>query len=161
MTKLLSLGCVSPIPSWVVHTWGLFLISSIPSWAVYTWALLLISSIPSWVVYTRGLLLISPIPSWVVYTWGLFLMCSPLICIKISPAQSESFRVVSSLLKKKAVTTNSTNNKKYLHWTFWLLSKDRGYKNNGANYIQISLRTNTGELEKISVNYVGIKGKFT
>ena len=63
--------------------------------------------------------------------------------------------------KKKAVTTNSTNNKKYLHWTFWLLSKDRGYKNNGANYIQISLRTNTGELEKISVNYVGIKGKFT
>ena len=112
-------------------------------------------------LYPRGLLLISSIPSSVVYTWGLFLMCSPLICIKISPAQSESCRVVSSLLKKKAVTTNSTNNKKCLHWTFWLLSKDRGYKNNGANYIQISLRTNTGELEKISVNYVGIKGKFT
>ena len=67
---------ICSLPSWVVYTWGLFLISCIPSWVVYTWGLLLISSIPSWLVYTWGLLLISPIPSWVVYTWGFFLSSS-------------------------------------------------------------------------------------
>ena len=64
---------IVPIPSWVVYTWGLFLIYSIPSWVVYTWGLFLISSIPSRVVHTWGLLLISSMPSRVVYTWEFFL----------------------------------------------------------------------------------------